>query len=210
MAIFSKQFSNVVGLALRNELRAVGSQDGNSHADWYNFQGQGAAAIHAGNPNALVVVGGVNYATEFGFLYSKPFDRSNLGDKVVWEFHSYSWSNSYAPTDCAAYTILLGQQAGYLLVDGKAYTGPLWLSEFGWAQNGPSAGEQKYVDCLVKYMTGNDADWAYWALQGSYYFRDGKVNFDEGFGILNKEWSAWRNASFVSTIKGMWSQTQGP
>ncbi|KAH8601621.1 glycosyl hydrolase family 5 protein/cellulase [Bisporella sp. PMI_857] len=209
MATFGKQFSNVVGLSLRNELRAVGSQDGNSHADWYNIVGQGASAIHTANPNALVIVGGVNYATDLGFLYSKPLDRSSLGDKVVWEFHTYSWSNSVTG-DCPAYTTLLGNLAGYLLVQGKTYTGPLWLSEFGWAQNGPTALEQKYLACLSSYMTNNDADWAYWALQGSYYYREGVVNYDEGFGVLTKDWSGWRNSSFVNAIGGMWTQTQGP
>ena len=209
MANFGKQFSNVVGLSLRNEFRAVGSQDGNSHADWYKFVAQGAAAIHAANANALIMIGGVSYATDLSYLYSKPLDRSALGDKVVWEFHSYSWSNSVTG-DCPAYTTSLGNVAGYLLTQGKSFTGPLWLSEFGWAQNGPTALEQKYISCLSAYMTNNDADWAYWALQGSYYYREGVVNYDEGFGVLNKDWSGWRNANFVKTIGGMWTQTQGP
>ena len=210
MATFGKSYPNVIGLSLRNELRAVGSQDGNSHADWYNIVGQATSAIHAANPNALIVVGGVSYATDFSFLGSKPFDRSKLDNKVVWEFHTYSWSTSLATTDCAAYTKHLGNVAGYLLTQNKAYTGPLWLSEFGWAQNGQTAGETKYIDCLAKYMTNNDAEWAYWALQGSYYYREGTVNYDEGFGVLNKDWSGWRNSSFPKVIGGMFQQTQGP
>ncbi|KAL3421207.1 cellulase [Phlyctema vagabunda] len=211
MATFAKSYPNVVGLSLRNELRAVGSQDGNSHADWYNYIGQGATAIHSANTDALVIVGGVNYATDLSYLYSKPVDRAALGlaDKMVWEFHSYSWSNSQTG-DCAAYTKTLGDSAGYLLVQNKAYTGPLWLSEFGWAQVGQSALEQKYIDCLVKYMSGNDADWAVWALQGTYYIREGTVNYDESFGLLNKDWNGWRNSSFVKTVGGMWTTSQGP
>ncbi|KAL9625880.1 MAG: hypothetical protein Q9160_000201 [Pyrenula sp. 1 TL-2023] len=211
MATFSKAYSNVVGLSLRNELRAVGSQDQNSHADWYNFIAQGAKAIHAANSNALVVVGGVNYATDMSFLYSKPLDRSSLGlaDKLVWEFHSYAWSNSVT-SDCSAYTTLLGNSAGYLLAQNKAYTGPLWLSEFGWAQVDTSPSESKYVDCLVKYMSGNDADWAVWALQGSYYVRDGTVNHDESYGLLVNNWSGWRNSSFPRRLGSMFSVTQTP
>lgn len=209
MATFGTQHANVIGLSLRNELRAIGSQDSNSHADWYSIVGQATAAIHVANPNALIVVGGVNYATDLSFLAGKPFDRSNLGDKVVWEFHTYSWSSSVT-SDCPAYKKLLGNLAGYLLTQNQAYTGPLWLSEFGWAQVNPTALETQYISCLSDYMTGNDAEWAYWALQGSYYYREGVVNYDEGFGVLNKDWSGWRNASFTKAIGGMLSQTQGP
>lgn len=58
MANFAKSHANVVGLALRNELRAVGSQDGNNHADWYNFVAQGANAVHSTNANLLIPIGG--------------------------------------------------------------------------------------------------------------------------------------------------------
>ena len=76
MASFAASHSNVVGMSLRNELRASGGQDGNNHADWYKFVGQGLNAIHSRNPNLLMVVGGPSYATDIGFLYNSPLDRS--------------------------------------------------------------------------------------------------------------------------------------
>ncbi|EJD34572.1 glycosyl hydrolase family 5 protein/cellulase [Auricularia subglabra TFB-10046 SS5] len=208
MATLAKSHSNVVGLALRNELRAVGSQDGNNHADWYNFVGQGLNAVHSANADLLIVVGGVSYATDFSFLGSNPLNRTAFGNKVVYEFHNYQWT--FSTNDCNRHKSLLGQRAGYLLTQNQAYTGPLWLSEFGWAQSNPSADENAYASCLVSYMQSNDAEWAYWALMGSYYVRSQSVNFDEGFGLLNHDWSGWRNGSFLNTIGKMMQVTQGP
>ena len=211
MATFAASYSNVVGMSLRNELRAVGTQDENNHADWYTYIKEGASSIHSANSDLLVVVGGVNYAIDLSYLYSNPIDKSALGlaDKMVWEFHSYQWSNSDY-TNCATYATLLGSQVGYLLVQNEAYTGPLWLSEFGWAQVSTSTAEQEYRNCLVQYMESNDADWSVWALQGSYYVRSGTVNYDETYGLLKTDWSGWRNSSWISSIGSMWTLNQTP
>ncbi|KAI0793751.1 glycosyl hydrolase family 5 protein/cellulase [Fomes fomentarius] len=208
MASFAASHSNVVAMSLRNELRAAGSQDGNNHADWYNFVGQGLNAIHSRNPNLLLVVGGVNYATDISFVYSKPLDRSAYSDKVVWEFHNYQWSFSYS--SCDDHQSKLGQKAGFLLTQNKNFTGPLWLSEFGWNLGSPSAAEQAYYTCITDYMRGNDAEWSYWALQGSYYVRDGQTDTEETFGLLKKDWSDWRNSSFKSILGAMFDVQQGP
>jgi endoglucanase len=54
-------------------------------------------------------------------------------------------------------------------------------------------------------------DWAYWALQGSYYIRDGSgTNVDESFGLLKSDWSDWRNTQFTGLLGNMWQMTQGP
>ncbi|RXW20660.1 hypothetical protein EST38_g5172 [Candolleomyces aberdarensis] len=147
MASFAQSHPNVIGISLRNELRATGSQDGNSHADWYNFVTQGARAVREGNSNLLVVVGGVNYALDLRFIYNEMLDRNVFGDKLVWEFHNYQWSG--IGSTCASHQKMMGDRAGYLLVQNKTYMGPLFLSEFGWAQNNPSAAENTYVSCLV-------------------------------------------------------------
>lgn len=211
MATFALDYPNVIGLALRNELRPTGDQDGDDHADWYNFQSQGASAIHKAHPDALVIIGGTNYAIDLSFYGSKQLDLAAIGiaTKTVFEFHSYTWSNTYTTTDCAAYKTLLGDQVGYLLAEGKAYTAPVWLSEFGWAQDSYAATDAYYRDCLVEYMDGNDGDWAYWALQGSYYVRNG-INTGESYGLLNDDWSGWRNESFTKTIGNMMGVVSGP
>ena len=219
MSTFSKAHPNVVGMSLRNELRADGSQDGNDHADWYDLITQGAKAIHAGNEDLLIMIGGVSSARDSSFLRSQPLDTSAWPDRTVWEFHSYYWSELPGSAVCAIYEQILGANAGFLLEQDQAYTGPLWLSEFGAAQvlgdggglGGVESGlEQDYLKCLVPYMEGNDADWAIWALQGSYYVRDGVVDFDEGYGLLDHEWKDWRNGTFKAALGTMFEMTQGP
>ena len=202
MAKFGKTFSNVVGYALRNELRAV---PGQNNTDWYEFVQKGASAVHKADVKGLVVIGGVNYALELEFLKTNPLPLKKLGieAKTVWEFHSYTWSGSYT-NDCPAYGVKLDRDPGFLIESGKAYTGPLWLSEFGWAQNGPSGNEQVYYDCLSKWLGKNEVGWAYWALQGSYYIREGRANYDEGFGIMKQDWSGWRNESFPAVWSAAW------
>lgn len=203
MAKFGRWFPNVVGYAIRNELRAV---EGQNNADWYDFVEKAAASVHNADPNGLVVLGGIDYALDLSFLRERNFDRKKLGieKKTVWEFHTYSWSNGET-ANCSAYKPILDNNAGFLLESRKPYTGPLFLSEFGWAQNGPTAGEVAYYNCVAEWMTERDSSWAYWALQGTYYVREGIANYDEGFGLIDKDWKDWRNASFPQTLGGMWN-----
>lgn len=211
MAKFAASYPNVVGMSLRNELRAVDDQDENNHADWYSLVQEGASAIHSANSNLLVIFGGVNYAIDLSYLYSNPLDFTSLGleNKAVYEFHSYQWSNSdYG--DCSEWDTLIGSQVGYLLTQGQSYTGPLWLSEFGWTQVDMPADEAEYKSCLIPYMEGNDADWSVWAVQGSYYVRNGEVNYDETYGLLNTDWNGWRNSSWIAAVGSMFTLNQGP
>ena len=86
MATFARSYPNVVGLSLRNELRATGSQDSDAqHKDWHTYITQCAQAIHNANPDALIMVGGVNYAIDLSFLGTSPLDRTapGLSNKLV-------------------------------------------------------------------------------------------------------------------------------
>jgi endoglucanase len=84
------------------------------------------------------------------------------------------------------------------------------LSEFGVGLNGISDSDRTYLQCVVDYATGNDMEWAVWALQGSYYARDGTINYDESFGLLTNDWVDWRNTEVKSLLGQMWDQIQGP
>ena len=215
MSKFSTSHPNIIGMSLRNELRAVGTQDENNHADWYNLTSFGAQAIHSANPDLLIVFGGVTSATDLSYLQFTPLDTSAWGaDKTVYEFHSYWWSFPIGSSLCPVYDGILGERSGFILESGKPFTGPLWLSEFGALQvvdGSVTTGlEQAFLGCLVSYMEGNDADWAVWAVQGSYYVREGAVDADESYGLLNHDWTDWRNATFKDALGGMFDVTQGP
>lgn len=59
-------------------------------------------------------------------------------------------------------------------------------------------------------MESNDADWAVWAIQGSYYVRDKIPDRDESWGLLKHDFSDWRNPKFPAMLGKMWNVTQGP
>lgn len=216
MANFSLSHPNVIGLSLRNELRAVGDQDAKntSHADWYKYVSMGAATINAVHPDALIMIGGVDYFNDFSFLKDKPLNRTGIEDRVVWEYHTYAWGSDAtgdayvtdsSPSNCTAFAAYLDGAVGYLLEPDQEYTGPIWMGEFGWSQiESNDTNEDTYKACLIDYMSDKDMDWSLWALQGSYYYREGSVDGDETFGLLTHNWTDWRNPGFLELIDRMW------
>lgn len=217
MAKYAKAFDNVIGMSLRNELRSLPPQDLNGHADWYHFVTEGATKIHTTNPDLLIMVSGVDGDLYLDFLRYNPLDRSSFDNKIVWEYHIYSYSPSYAPAlDCNAFKYQMGFAAGYLLTQNQPFTGPLWVSEFGFGMtggphNGLSDRDSAYLTCLSSWLAQNDAEWAVWALQGDYYVRQGKLSSDESYGVMNHNWSDFRNPNFKSLFNpAMWTVSQGP
>lgn len=217
MATWSASYANVVGMSLRNEMRPIPVLQDTFHDDWYDRVTNGAQTIHTANPNLLIMIGGVMGALDLSFLYNRPLDTSTWSNRTVWEFHAYSFSFGFPTSDCPAFQEKIGRKAGFLLESNRAFTGPLWLSEFGVGMTGGtptdhgiSSGDWSYLKCLVQYMEGNDADWSIWALQGDYYVRQGKTSVEEGFGMLDANWTGWRNPSFKDLLGDMWKMSQGP
>ncbi|KAG7089850.1 hypothetical protein E1B28_011494 [Marasmius oreades] len=220
MAKFSAFHPAVAGIGLRNEIRESGLQFLTSRSDWYTYVARGATAVHNANKDLLIAVGGVLSSTDASFLRTSPFDRSPYGDKVVWEWHTYTFSPTWITTggNCALWKQAVGGFTGFLLAQGQGYTGPLWLSEFGFSMSAGGPPERSgldedafnYVQCLIEYLTSNDGDWALWAIQGNYYVRDGNVDSDEPWGLLNTGWSAWRNPAVKQLLGAIWDVTQHP
>lgn len=218
MAQLASGHPAVAGIGLRNEIRETPIVQ--NRGDWYNFISQGAHSVHDANPDLLIVMGGTLSSTDASFLRSNPLDRSPFGDKVVWEWHQYTFSPPWIASfkNCNIWKGVVGGFTGFLLRQDKPFTGPLWLSEFGFDMSpGPAerkgvnnADDYKYISCLIDYATGNDGDWALWAIQGSYYVRDSQVNREESWGLLNKEWTAWRNPMLKDLFAPLFLETQGP
>jgi hypothetical protein len=221
MAAWSLSHKGVVAMSLRNELRAFLLQDMNGRADWYRYIKQAGDLVHATNPDVLVVVGGVQSTTDLLHLRSGDaedmLDTSGWRGKHVWEMHAYSFTVTFpdAFKNCDIVKAQYGAFVGFVLEQGKAYTGPMILSEFGVGMEGGefdglSEKDDRYLNCLVSYMQNNDADWAVWAIQGSYYARDGKADADETWGLMNHNWTGWRNPAFPGKLGDMWKMTQQP
>lgn len=216
VALWTRGNPAVVGLALRNELRATWTQILFAPSTWYSKMSAAARLVHEANPDALVVVGGLNGGADLSPLRARAMDTAPWRAKHVWESHEYPFTVTTPDLgSCAATKANYGLLYGFVLEQGKGYTGPLWLSEFGvdmqgGADDGLSDAHLAYLTCLVSYMEHNDADWALWALQGSYYVRDGVVDKEETWGALDKAWAGWRNPRFKTLLGKMFESTQGP
>jgi len=158
---------------------------------------QGAVAIHKNNPNALVLISGLNYDTELQFLKSKQL-KVDLGKKMVFETHLYSWSGigtlklreiwTQQPLNriCAKSIRGIDYRAGFLTTGKNA--APLIFTEFGFNQAGSSVEDNRFLTCLQTYLLGKDLDWGLWALQGSYYVKKDQVQVEESFGVMDATW----------------------
>lgn len=209
----------VVAMSLRNEIRQFLLQGTNGpYNDWFTYIQRGAEIVHAANPDVLIVVGGGLSATDLTMVQDRSLDWTAWEDKHVWEFHAYEFTVTFALDlgSCDLEKLEYGKFDGYVLTQDEDYTAPLILSEFGVGMTGGdnagglSDADYDYLTCLVGYMTSNDADWALWAIQGSYYVRNGVVDYNETWGVLNYNWTDWRNPQFPALLGAMWNVTQGP
>lgn len=198
-----------MGLSLRNELRGPRQNE----QDWYRYIRSGATEVHKANPNVLVIVSGLTWASDLSFLKKRPMGL-DLDRKLVYEAHWYSFSGDrkvweVQPVDqvCAAAVQRMDDQAGFLASGPGA--APLFLSEFGFDQTGKSRADDRFLSCFMGYATGKDLDWALWALQGSYYCRDGVVGLEETFGVLDFGWDGLRNPTFKERFQLAQTMIQG-
>ncbi|XDG00961.1 hypothetical protein ABKA04_000576 [Annulohypoxylon sp. FPYF3050] len=218
IATWSTSQPGVIAMSLRNEIRELLLQGANGRADWYNFMTQGAERVHGANPDLLIIMGGTQSATDLTHIrINHTIDWSAWQGKHVWEFHAYSFTVTFAlfKGNCDMLKDAYGLFDGFVLTQNEDYTAPLILSEFGFGMTGgPNSGlsddDNSYFQCLRDYMTGNDAEWSLWAVQGSYYVRQGTVGADESWGLLDTDWNGLRNPNVTDLLAPMFKVTQGP
>ncbi|KAG9130691.1 hypothetical protein Leryth_018083 [Lithospermum erythrorhizon] len=207
MATMFNGTSNVVGMSLRNELRGPKQ----NVSDWYRYMQKGAEAVHAANPNVLVILSGLSYDKDLSFLKDKPVNLTFTG-KLVYEVHWYGFTNGDAWIDgnpnqvCGQIGGALMKNAFYLLDQGY----PLFMSEFGIDQRGINENDNRYFNCFMGLAAELDFDWALWTIVGSYYLREGVVGMNEYYGVKNWNWCDIRNASFLQRLSVIQSPFQGP
>lgn len=181
-------------MSLRNELRGPRQ----NVDDWYRYVRKGAKSIHKKNPNVLVLVSGLSYDLDFTFLKTKPLGL-NINNKLVYEAHRYSFTNGesdkwvHQPLNqfCDSLVQDINNHTTFLVSGPNP--APLYITEFGVNMLGTNQADNNFLGCYLIYLAENDLDWNLWALQGSYYLRNGQQDFEEQYGIFNTNWTSIRN-----------------
>ncbi|KAK7318678.1 hypothetical protein RJT34_03383 [Clitoria ternatea] len=207
MATLFNAVSNVVAMSLRNELRGP-KQNVN---DWYRYMMKGAEAVHAANPDVLVILSGLNFDKDLSFIQKRPVNLTFKG-KLVFEAHWYAftdgqaWVNGNPNQVCGQVAGNMMRTSGFLVGQGW----PLFVSEFGIDQRGTNVNDNRYINCFFAVAAGLDLDWALWTHVGSYYFRQGVIGMEEFYGILSLDWSQVRNTTFLNRVSALQLPFQGP
>lgn len=199
-----------MSIGLRNEFRKpdnAGSSLAYNWQVWYEQNKAAADLVNAANPNILIFLSGLDYDTKLTPIPTgddlgngKKFLLTDFKyrDKLVLELHNYQTS----ATNC-------GDIEGGLWNNGFRATGdkpvnkmPVVLTEFGFTQADASY-NGVYATCLRKLMPQWKTGWTVWVISGSYYTRGGTQDYEETWGLVNHQWSDWRNKDAITALKGM-------
>ncbi|MBV2357105.1 glycoside hydrolase family 5 protein [Streptomyces sp. J2-1] len=186
----------VVGADLYNEVRRDVLDDpnwglGDAH-DWYAAAQLAADRILTeGNPKLLIVVEGINWTgiPVDGLPHGRPqltpartLSHTLLdARKLVYSAHFYGYTGPrhsgatgvgethdarYQDLNRAELGAALDDEAFFVEENGRHYTAPVWVSEFGIGsgETGPAA--RAWFGNVTDYFAAHDADFAYWPLVG--------------------------------------------
>ncbi|KAI3912561.1 hypothetical protein MKX01_039648 [Papaver californicum] len=195
LAIVANRFKGtpqVVGMSMRNELR--GSRQ--NKYSWY------------------LIISGLSYDTDLSFLRNETLNI-NFDNKLVYEGHWYAFTDGRrkdwelkTPDQICATTMKEFDAKLEFVTLGKNPI-PLFLSEFGVDQRGLNDADNRFLTCFLAYAAEKDLDWAMWAMQGSYYIRNQTANFEETYGVLDKNWNHPRNPNFRERYRLIQDMLQG-
>ncbi|KAK1461618.1 hypothetical protein CMEL01_14572 [Colletotrichum melonis] len=211
MANHGKSWTALVAMSLRNELREATDNAelvaaSYNWQDWYKYIQEGTNAINGANPGLLIFLSGLNYDTTVAPVFRgtaltpgngtfQLSDFEGYADKLVLEIHNYEGSiGSCASLSNNLYT--KGFQAMNASDPVTVNVFPVALTEFGFNMN-DNTYLNTYSTCLASYLPQIQGSFFIWVLVGSYYIRQGTQNFEESWGLLNADWSEWRNPNYI-------------
>ena len=210
----SKQWPNMVSIGLRNEFREPDDAGSSLPYDWPTWYSQNVAAadvVNAANPDILIFFSGLNFDTtlqpipgaeDLGNGTKFQLTDFAYADKLVLEMHNYQNS----ATNCSDIESGLWNNGFRATGDNAVNRMPVLLTEFGFSQADASY-DGVYASCLRKLMPQWKAGWMVWALGGSYYIRSGTQDYEETWGLLNHDWTAWRNEDAITALENMVNAT---
>ncbi len=192
LALRYKDHPGVVGFDLRNELRGGVTWGGAKETDWRGAALRAGEAVLKIDPSKLIVVEGINYASDLSGVSKNPISFS-IPNRVVYSIHDYSWFHPQFQ-DYEEMKKDFDYLWGFLLEDGKPWASPVWIGEFGICSNDPSCVEDSSAGGFwflnfIRYLKENDVDWAYWPLNGTMANGETRVYGSvDWYGILDKTW----------------------
>ncbi|KXT10897.1 hypothetical protein AC579_9867 [Pseudocercospora musae] len=209
MANHAKSWAGLASMALRNELR----QPSNSNTlpytwnTWIENVIPAANTIYKNKTSPLIFFSGENYDTDDTYFIqrqtynSETFTPSSyaFSKKIVYEIHNYQ----NGATACHQIQPGLYNNAycAMNLSDNSCPNhGPVVMTEFGFDQTDGSM-DGVYAQCIkstVLKQPGYPGGWMQWVLSGSYYIREGTQDYEETWGLLNHNWSEFRNLTVVN------------
>jgi aryl-phospho-beta-D-glucosidase BglC (GH1 family) len=209
--------STVIGFDLLNEPHGPASWgDGNPATDWQRQATITGDAIQAVNPNALILVEGVQttagistaWGENLSGVASHPVVLATP-DKLVYSAHDYPVSvtgNSYFndPSYPANLPGIWTQDWGYIAQQGIA---PVLIGEYG--SKLATTTDQVWISSLVNYLNGSPTastvsatpsgeqpySWAYW---------DWNPNSGDTGGILKDDWTTVDQTKLAAITPAFW------
>ncbi len=209
----------VVGADLRNEPRRANGRrpvwgGDDPTVDWRGAATRAGNALLAANPDWLIVVEGLDFGTDLTGAAADPIVLDVPG-KLVYSAHDYWWHHG-TETDPESVFAALEADWGFLLEEGQPYTAPVWVGEFGTCNDDPSClyddgGAGQWYQAFREYLLRTDADWAYWALNGTQARGTGRTfGAVETYGVLDADWRREASRHHLGSVQALIPATRGP
>jgi endoglucanase len=181
--------------------------------------------IHRISPHVLIICEGLSYAADLSGVARHPVRLERPG-KVVYSMHDYAWFHPEGQAQ-QAYFDQMRRNGGYILSEQIA---PVWVGEFGndtrsLASFGlaPSsraghAGSAAWWANIHAWITANDVDWCWWALNPTQprgtipVTNQHRSNWGdpEPWGLLDPDWGGPANRGVLDLLKSMIPPHTGP
>lgn len=201
---------NFVAVDLRNEPRSGAAWGGlRKSRDWRRAAERAGNAILAANPNLLIIVEGVRFASDLRGAAAAPV-RLELPDRLVYSVHDYPWFHRsiHSENDLRR----RWRTNWGLGATGRPDGVPIFIGEFGTSHTADACvtEDQPGTDgfwfaALVRFLAEHDIDWTYWPLNGTMSGakpRWGRAfGEEETFGLLDQSWSGLANPALVAALQ---------
>ena len=168
------------------------------------------------NPNLLVIVEGIAFATDLRGPWDRPVVLDVPG-RLVYSPHDYAWFHPpivhYDELKTA-----LGNAWGYILTQGQPFTAPILVGEFGTCHTDPACvggpgatAEGVWFEGFRRYLVEADIDWIYWPLNGTQARAPGRDGgAADAYGVLGATWSTPSLPQLADVLHQLQPATQWP